>query len=236
MRARWLRRKSNEPARPTEPGWFSTAFGGATGSIAITFVAVLLVGLFWVGTGVLHHRQPHHYRHRRCGTAPGRDVLGLRAAGRGGGPRASVPAPACAPPIFAYLTVHHWGAWEAAGIVVLIGVLVGATNAVVIVGFGANALAATLGMLTVLLGLQYVICGGDGSDHEPGPGAVQLCQPSARTGTPRLRIDPLACRGCLLRGRLLPASGGTSGLSGGTKWPAGGPASTSNGSGSESLC
>ena len=64
--------------------------------------------------------------------------------------------------IFAYLTVHHWGAWEAAGIVVLAGMLVGATNAVAIVGFGANALAATLGMLTVLLGLQYVICGGDG--------------------------------------------------------------------------
>ena len=45
---------------------------------------------------------------------------------------------------------------------VLAGILVGATNAVAIVGFGANALAATLGMLTVLLGLQYVICGGDG--------------------------------------------------------------------------
>ena len=50
MRRQMAQAEDNEPARPTEPGWFSTAFGGATGSIAITFVAVLLVGLFWVGT------------------------------------------------------------------------------------------------------------------------------------------------------------------------------------------
>ena len=153
--------EDNEPARPTEPGWFSTAFGGATGSIAITFVAVLLVGLFWVGTEFYTTANLTIIATAAAvpllvGTCSGFALLaGVVDLSIGS------CAGMCAA-IFAYLTVHHWGAWEAAGIVVITGVLVGATNAVVIVGFGANALAATLGMLTVLLGLQYVICGGDG--------------------------------------------------------------------------
>ena len=45
---------------------------------------------------------------------------------------------------------------------VLVGLAIGLVNAIAIVGFGANPLAATLGMLTGLLGLQYVITGQDG--------------------------------------------------------------------------
>jgi ribose/xylose/arabinose/galactoside ABC-type transport system permease subunit len=151
----------DKPGRWAEQGWLSGAFGGSTLSIAITFVAVLLVGLFWVGT--------EYYTTANLtiiATAAAVPLLVGTCSGftlLAGVVDLSIGSCAgmCAA-IFAYLTVHHWGAWEAAGIVVLAGMLVGATNAVAIVGFGANALAATLGMLTVLLGLQYVICGGDG--------------------------------------------------------------------------
>jgi ribose/xylose/arabinose/galactoside ABC-type transport system permease subunit len=139
----------------------ASAFGGATGSIAITLLAVLIVGLCWVGT--------EYYTTANltiigaavavpmlvgtcCGFALLAGVVDLSIGSCAG---------VCAA-IFAYLTVHHWNPWQAAGIVLLTGIAVGAVNAVAIVGFGANALAATLGMLTALLGLQYVICGGDG--------------------------------------------------------------------------
>ena len=47
--------------------------------------------------------------------------------------------------------------WAAAGITVLLGVVVGAINAFVIVGLGAEPLAVTLGMLTLLRGLSQAI-------------------------------------------------------------------------------
>ncbi len=150
-----------ETSSSTRAGWFSQVFGGATGSIALTFVVVLLVGLFWVG--------PEFYTSANLtiiATAAAVPLLVGTCSGfalLAGVVDLSIGSCAgmCAA-AFAYLTVHHWGPWVAAGLVVLIGVIVGLTNALVIVGFGANALAATLGMLTVLLGLQYVICGGDG--------------------------------------------------------------------------
>ncbi len=150
-----------KPGRGAEQGWLAAAFGGATLSIAITFVAVLLVGLFWVGTEYFTTANLTIIATAAAvpllvGTCSGFTLLaGVVDLSIGS------CAGMCAA-IFAYLTVHHWGAWEAAGIVVVVGMLVGGTNALAIVGCGANALAATLGMLTVLLGLQYVICGGDG--------------------------------------------------------------------------
>ena len=138
-----------------------TAFGGATGSIAITLIAVLLVALFWVGTEfyttanltIIGAAVTVPMLIGTCsGFALLAGVVDLSIGSCAG---------LCAA-IFAYLTVHHWGGWQAAGVVLLSGLGIGAVNAIAIVGFGANALAATLGMLTGLLGLQYVITGQDG--------------------------------------------------------------------------
>jgi ribose transport system permease protein len=139
----------------------TTAFAGATGSIAITLVVVALVALFWVGT--------EFYTTANLtiigasvtvpllvGTCSGFALL-AGVVDLSIGSCAGVTAA-----IFAYLTVHHWGGWQAAGIVVLVGLAIGAVNATAVVGFGANPLAATLGMLTGLLGLQYVVTGQDG--------------------------------------------------------------------------
>ena len=193
-----------ETSSSTRAGWFSQVFGGATGSIALTFVVVLLVGLFWVG--------PEFYTSANLtiiATAAAVPLLVGTCSGfalLAGVVDLSIGSCAgmCAA-AFAYLTVHHWGPWVAAGLVVLIGVIVGLTNALVIVGFGANALAATLGMLTVLLGLQYVICGGDGLITSLVQGLYNFSNRQLGAGTSRVRIDPFVCRCCLLRGRLYAA-------------------------------
>jgi ribose/xylose/arabinose/galactoside ABC-type transport system permease subunit len=168
------RAEDDGPAAVVEGGWVAGVFGGATTSIAIMFAAVLLVGLFWVGTEFYTSANLTIIATAAAvpllvGTCSGFALLaGVVDLSIGS------CAGMCAA-IFAYLTVHHWGAWEAAGVVLLAGVIVGLTNAAAIVGFGANALAATLGMLTVLLGLQYVICGGDGLITSLVPGLYKFC-------------------------------------------------------------
>jgi ribose/xylose/arabinose/galactoside ABC-type transport system permease subunit len=142
-------------------GVLAGALSGATGSIAITLVAVLLVALFWVGT--------EFYTTANL-TIIGASVTVPLLVGTCSGFAllagvVDLSIGSCAgvcAAIFAYLTVHHWGGWPAAGIVLLAGLAVGLVNSVSIVGFGANPLAATLGVLTGLLGLQYVITGQDG--------------------------------------------------------------------------
>jgi ribose/xylose/arabinose/galactoside ABC-type transport system permease subunit len=139
----------------------SAAFGGATGSIAITLVTVLLVALFWVGTEFYSTANLTIIGAAvtvplLIGTCSGFALLaGVVDLSIGS------CAGVCAA-IFAYLTVHHWGGWQAGAIVLLAGLAIGSVNAVAIVGLGANPLAATLGTLTGLLGLQYVITGQDG--------------------------------------------------------------------------
>jgi ribose/xylose/arabinose/galactoside ABC-type transport system permease subunit len=152
---------ATSPGRSKWRAVVATAFGGATGSIAITFLAVLLVALLWVGTEfyttanltIIGASVTVPLLIGTCsGFALLAGVVDLSIGSCAG---------VCAG-IFAYLTVHHWGGWQAAGVVLLAGAAIGSVNAVAIVGFGANALAATLGTLTALLGLQYVITGQDG--------------------------------------------------------------------------
>jgi ribose/xylose/arabinose/galactoside ABC-type transport system permease subunit len=152
------------PSPPRRPSWravVTTVFGGATGSIAITLVTVLVVALLWVGTEFYSTANLTIIGAAvtvplLIGTCSGFALLaGVVDLSIGS------CAGVCAA-IFAYLTVHHWGGWQAGGIVLLAGLVIGSVNAVTIVGFGANPLAATLGMLTGLLGLQYVITGQDG--------------------------------------------------------------------------
>jgi ribose/xylose/arabinose/galactoside ABC-type transport system permease subunit len=65
--------------------------------------------------------------------------------------------------IFADLVLHHWNPWSAALVVLAIGIVIGIVNAAVIVGLGAPPIAATLGTLSALAGLQYVVNGTNGS-------------------------------------------------------------------------
>jgi ribose/xylose/arabinose/galactoside ABC-type transport system permease subunit len=65
--------------------------------------------------------------------------------------------------MFALLSSHHWNPLLAAVVCVVLGAICGAINAVAIVTFGADPIAATLGMLTVLRGLCTVINGNTGA-------------------------------------------------------------------------
>jgi ribose/xylose/arabinose/galactoside ABC-type transport system permease subunit len=152
---------TTSPARSDLRSLVTTVFAGATGTIAITLVVVALVALFWVGT--------EFYTTANL-TIIGASVTVPLLVGTCSGFAllagvVDLSIGSCAgvcAAMFAYLTVHHWGGWQAAGAVLLAGLAIGTVNAVAIVGFGANPLAATLGMLTGLLGLQYVITGQDG--------------------------------------------------------------------------
>jgi ribose/xylose/arabinose/galactoside ABC-type transport system permease subunit len=59
--------------------------------------------------------------------------------------------------IFNQLVATGMDPWLVAGITIVVGAVVGLTNALVIVKFGAEPLAVTLGMLTLLRGLSQVI-------------------------------------------------------------------------------
>ena len=65
--------------------------------------------------------------------------------------------------MFALLSTHHWNPLLAAVVCVVLGAVCGTINAVAIVTFGADPIAATLGMLTVLRGLCTVINGNTGA-------------------------------------------------------------------------
>jgi len=64
---------------------------------------------------------------------------------------------------FAELTSDGWNAWETAAICLLLSLVCGLINALAIVTFGADPIAATLGMLTVLRGLSTVLNGNTGA-------------------------------------------------------------------------
>ncbi len=65
--------------------------------------------------------------------------------------------------LFALLLGAGWNIWLAGGMTLAACLAFGAVTATAIVGFGADAIAATLGMLTALRGLTWVIVGSSGS-------------------------------------------------------------------------
>ena len=65
--------------------------------------------------------------------------------------------------MFALMSSHHWNPLLAAVVCVALGAVCGVINATAIVTFGADPIAATLGMLTVLRGLCTVINGNTGA-------------------------------------------------------------------------
>lgn len=149
---------------PPSPAWahrgwgrFTELISGAVGSIGITLAVVVVVGLSWVGGSFFSKGNMIIVGQAAAvpllvGTFSGfallAGVVDLSIGSNAG---------FCAA-VFAYLAVHGWGGWQAAGVVLLVSLVVGTVNAIALVGFGANPIAATLGMLTVLRGLSYVIC------------------------------------------------------------------------------
>lgn len=131
---------------------------GSVASITFTFLAVVLVGLFWVGpkflsAGNVSIMGTFLVIPLIVGAFSGfallagvvdlsiGSVVGLSAA------------------VFAWLISNGWGLPEAAIVTLAMSLVIGGLNALAIVRFGADPIAATLGMLTALRGITWVLAG-----------------------------------------------------------------------------
>lgn len=146
---------------------------GSVASIAITLAVVVVVGWFWVGprflsTGNLTIIGSFVAVPMIIGAFAGfallAGVVDLSIGSMVGFSAA----------MFAVLLTMGWDPAAAAAVTLLACLAFGAVNAVAIVGFGADPIAATLGMLTGLRGLNYVIVGATGSVFAFHPGLFQL--------------------------------------------------------------
>ena len=151
--------------------------GGPIGSIAIAFVLVFLVGLFYVGnefvgSGNFAILATYATVPLLIGTFAGFALLS-GVVDLSIGPTAGF----CAA-VFAYLTIHHFGPWGAAGVAVATGLVIGAINALAVVVFHANSIAATIGMALAVTGLLYVVCGQNGSLQIIVNGLYNFCNRS----------------------------------------------------------
>jgi ribose/xylose/arabinose/galactoside ABC-type transport system permease subunit len=128
----------------------------AVTSIAITLVAVIAVGLVWVGPRFVSASNITIIGSfvavpLLVGTCAGFALLaGVvdlsigSMVGFGG-------------TVFALLVAAHWSPWTAGGATLVICLIGGTINALAIVVFGASPIAASLGMLTALSGLNRVL-------------------------------------------------------------------------------
>lgn len=133
----------------------------AVGSIAITLAVIVVIGLVWVGASFLTTSNLNIVTTSiavplllaSCSSfALLAGVVDLSIGSNAG----------LSATIFADLVLHHWNPWPAGLVVACIGIAIGVINAVVIVGLGAPPIAATLGSLSALAGLQYVFNGTNG--------------------------------------------------------------------------
>jgi ribose/xylose/arabinose/galactoside ABC-type transport system permease subunit len=134
------------------------ALTGSVASIAITFVIVVAVGFFWVGPKFLSFGNVSI-----IGTFL---VVPLIVGGFSGfallagvvdlsiGSIVGISAM-----VFAYLLSIGWGIAPAMLVTLLMCVVIGSINALVIVRFNADPIAATLGMLVALRGITWVLAG-----------------------------------------------------------------------------
>ena len=134
------------------------ALTGSVASIAVTFIVVIALGLYFVGPKFI---------------SPGNiSILGafvivplIVGAFSGFALLAGVvdlsigSMVGISSAIFAIFLTWGWDIWLAASVTLMICVALGAINATAIVGFGADAIAATLGMLTALRGITWVLVG-----------------------------------------------------------------------------
>lgn len=152
-------------------------FRGSIGSITIAFVVVFLVGLFYVGSefvgsGNFAILATYATVPLLIGTFAGFALLS-GVVDLSIGPTAGF----CAA-VFAYLSIHHFGPWGAAGVAVATGLLIGAINALAVVVFHANSIAATIGMALAVTGLLDVVCGQNGSLQIIVNGLYNFCNRS----------------------------------------------------------
>lgn len=131
---------------------------GPVGSIAIALTVVLVIGLVWVGPSYLSASNLII-----VGTYVAVPLLVATAVSfslLAGVVDLSIGSMAgFSGAVFASLVSTGWDPWAAAGVSLVLCAVAGCVNAVAIVGFGADPLATTLGMLTALRGLVRVIAG-----------------------------------------------------------------------------
>jgi ribose/xylose/arabinose/galactoside ABC-type transport system permease subunit len=135
---------------------FLGSLRGPVGSIGFMLVATLLVGLIWVGPPFF---SPSNIQIVGVSVAIPL-IVGVMAsfALLAGVVDLSIGSMVgFGAVIFNQLVAAGLNPWLVALITILVGVVVGLTNAFVIVRFGAEPLAVTLGMLTLLRGLCQVI-------------------------------------------------------------------------------
>lgn len=134
------------------------ALTGSVASIAFTFIAVIAIGLIWIGPkfvsfGNVSIIGTFLIVPLIVGAFSGFALLaGVVDLSIG-----SIVGISAA--IFAYLITHGWPLLPAAGTTLGICLAIGGLNALAIVRFGADPIAATLGMLTALRGITWVLCG-----------------------------------------------------------------------------
>lgn len=146
---------------------------GSVASIAFTFIAVLAVGLLWVGPKFLSFGNISIMGSflivplvvgAFAGFALLSGVVDLSIGSMVGFSSA----------LFALLLTLGWDPWAAAPVTLVVCLVFGGINAIAIVGFGAEAIAATLGMLVALRGITWVLLGPQGSIFSFHPGLFGL--------------------------------------------------------------
>lgn len=134
------------------------ALTGSVASIGFTFAAVLLVGIFWVGPKFLSFGNVSIIGTflivpMIVGAFSGFALLaGVVDLSIG-----SIVGISSA--VFALTLTWGWPVYFGIPFTLALALVYGAINAVAIVGFGADAIAATLGMLTALRGITWVLAG-----------------------------------------------------------------------------
>ncbi|MDB5586687.1 MAG: hypothetical protein JWP26_1657 [Devosia sp.] len=150
---------------------------GSVASIALTFIVVLAVGLIWVGPKFLSFGNISIMGTflivplivgAFAGFALLSGVVDLSIGSMVGFSSA----------LFATFLTLGWDPWAAAPVTLLACVFFGGINAIAIVGFGAEAIAATLGMLVALRGITWVLLGPQGSIFSFNPGLFTLVNQS----------------------------------------------------------
>lgn len=135
---------------------------GSVASITITFVAVLAVGWFWVGPKFLSFGNVSIMGTflivplivgAFAGFALLSGVVDLSIGSMVG----------FSSSLFALLISLGWDPASCAAVTLAACLLFGGINAIAIVGFGAEPIAATLGMLVALRGISWVLLGSQGT-------------------------------------------------------------------------
>ena len=146
---------------------------GPVASIAFTVIAVVAVGLIWVGPRFLAFGNVSIMGAflivplivgACAGFALLSGVVDLSIGSMVGFSSA----------LFALLLTLSWNPWAAAAVTLAACLGFGAINAIAIVGFGAEAIAATLGMLVALRGITWVLLGPQGAIFSFNPGLSDL--------------------------------------------------------------